>query len=77
VSGYQVVENGPFFREFVVKCPKPVTQLNRSLAEAGIIGGYDLSQDYAHLANHMLVAVTEMNDRSEIDHLVSTLAALR
>jgi glycine dehydrogenase subunit 1 len=77
VSGYQVVDNGPFFREFVVKCPKPVAQLNRSLAEAGIIGGYDLGQDYAHLANHMLVAVTEMNDRSEIDHLVSTLAALR
>jgi len=77
VSGYQVVDNGPFFREFVVKCPKPVAQLNRSLAEAGIIGGYDLGQDYAHLANHMLVAVTEMNDRSEIDHLVSSLAALR
>jgi glycine cleavage system pyridoxal-binding protein P len=36
-----------------------------------------LGQDYAHLANHMLVAVTEMNDRSEIDHLVSTLATLR
>lgn len=77
VSGYQVVDNGPFFREFVVKCPKPVAQLNRSLAEAGIIGGYDLGQDYAHLTNHMLVAVTEMNDRSEIDHLVSSLAALR
>lgn len=77
VSGYHVVDNGPFFREFVVKCPKPVAQLNRSLAEAGIIGGYDLGQDYAHLANHMLVAVTEMNDRSEIDHLVSTLATLR
>jgi glycine dehydrogenase subunit 1 len=47
------------------------------LADVGIIGGYDLGQDYPHLANHMLVAATEMNDRADIDNLVSQLKALR
>ena len=77
LSGYQVVDNGPFFREFVVKCPKPVAQLNAALADVGIIGGYDLGQDYPHLANHMLVAATEMNDRADIDNFVAQLKALR
>ncbi|MFM7680028.1 MAG: aminomethyl-transferring glycine dehydrogenase subunit GcvPA [Roseiflexaceae bacterium] len=77
LAGYQVVDNGPFFREFVVKCPKPVAQLNAALADVGIIGGYDLGQDYPHLANHMLVAATEMNDRADIDNFVAQLKALR
>lgn len=77
LDGYQVIDNGPFFREFVVKCPKPVAQLNAALADVGIIGGYDLGQDYPHLANHMLVAATEMNDRADIDTFVRQLKALR
>jgi glycine dehydrogenase subunit 1 len=75
-SGYQVVDRGPFFREFVVKCPKPVAQINERLAQVGIIGGYDLGQDYPHLANHMLVAATEMNDRADIDNFAAQLKAL-
>lgn len=73
VRGYQVVDNGAFFREFVVKCPKPVAQINERLAERGIIGGYDLGQDYPHLQQHMLVAATEMNSKADIDMLVHHL----
>ena len=32
----------PFFHEFVVKCPRPVAEINDKLIEKGIIGGYDL-----------------------------------
>ena len=42
----------------------------------GIIGGYDLGQDYAHLKDHMLVAVTEMNRKDEIDALATALGEL-
>ena len=76
LPGYQVVDNGAFFREFVVKCPRPVAHINRRLAEAGIIGGYDLGQDYPHLVDHMLIAATEMTPKADIDHLVSQLKAL-
>ena len=43
------------------------------LLEHGILGGYDLGQDYPALQNHMLIAVTEMNTKEEIDTLVEVL----
>lgn len=72
VDGFEVLSTWPFFKEFVVKCPAAVPEINRYLLdEWGIIGGYDLSQDYPDLENCMLVCVTEMNTREEIDDLVS------
>jgi glycine dehydrogenase subunit 1 len=64
----------PFFHEFVVESPLPAAELNNRLLERGIIGGYDLSQDYPSLKNCSLFAVTEMNTKEEIDFLVETLA---
>jgi glycine dehydrogenase subunit 1 len=66
----------PFFKEFVVRLPFPVARANRRLHEQGIIGGYDLGDDYPHLANHMLIAVTEVNARADIDRLVRMLGEI-
>ena len=64
----------PFFKEFVVRCPAPVPEINAQLREHhGIIGGYDLGRDDPQLRNHMLVCVTEMNSRAGIDRLVAAL----
>jgi glycine dehydrogenase subunit 1 len=38
------------------------------------LGGYDLSKDFPTLKNQMLLAVTEMNSKDQIDALVETLA---
>lgn len=73
LDGYRVVTEGPFFNEFVVQCPGPVADLNTRLFEAGILGGYDLSKDYPDRQNQMLVCVTELNTRQQIDHLVESL----
>jgi glycine dehydrogenase subunit 1 len=74
LKGYAVWHDKPFFKEFVVKCPAPVAEINAYLLEEWeIIGGYDLGRDYPHLADHMLVAVTETNTREEIDDLVAAL----
>jgi glycine dehydrogenase subunit 1 len=75
LDGYRVVREKPFFKEFVVHCPAPVKEINDYLLdEWGIIGGYDLSKDYPNLENHMLVCVTEVIRREEIDALVDALA---
>ena len=66
--------DAPFFHEFSVGCPKPVAEINASLLEHGFLGGYDLGQDYPALRNPMLLAVTEMNTKDEIDALVDVLA---
>ena len=74
LADYQVANDKPFFKEFVVSCPRPVSEINQYLLEEyGIIGGYDLSQDYPELGNAMLLCVTEMNTREEIDDLVTAL----
>lgn len=74
LDGFSLPFDTPFFHEFVVKCPRPAEDINAALLEQGILGGYDLGQSYPHLKNHLLVAVTEMNKREEIDLLVDTLA---
>ncbi len=74
LKGYEVWQDKPFFKEFVVKCSRPVSEINQYLLEDwDIIGGYDLGRDYPHLADHMLIAVTESNTREEIDDLVAAL----
>jgi len=76
LPGYTVDMSKPFFNEFIVKCPVPVADVNAALIEAGIVGGYDLGQDYPQLDGHMLLCVTEMNSRAEIDVLVETLGEI-
>ncbi len=71
LPGYEVDLETPFFKEFVVRCPKPPSEINRLLLERDIIGGLDVS---GHLENGMLVCVTEMNSREEIERLRDALA---
>jgi glycine dehydrogenase subunit 1 len=71
---YRLWNEGHFFHEFVITCPRPVAEINHRLLEHDILGGYDLGDDYPELENHMLLAVTEMNSRDEIDRLVAALA---
>lgn len=74
INGFSLLDDKPFFKEFVVRCPEPVQRINDYLLdEWDIIGGYDLGLDYAHLQDHMLLCVTEMNSRDEIDVLVEAL----
>ena len=70
---YKLWNQGPFFHEFVVRCPRPVAEINEALLDHDIIGGYDLGRDYPELEDHMLLAVTELNYREEIDELVEAL----
>jgi glycine dehydrogenase subunit 1 len=75
LPGYEVVGDKPFVKEFVVRCPAPVGELNDYLlAEWGIVGGYDLGRDYPYLTGHMLVCVTEVARREDIDTFVEGLA---
>jgi len=73
IKGYSLCFDTPFFHEFSVCCPQPVEAINDHLLEHGILGGYDLGRDYPSLKDHMLIAVTEMNTKDEIDALVDAL----
>lgn len=72
-QGFELVFEGASFNEFVIKLGKPVKEVNQALLQKGIIGGYDLGRDYSDLANHMLIAVTELRTKEEIDTFVKEL----
>jgi glycine dehydrogenase subunit 1 len=77
LRGYVVVSRTPFFKEFVVQCSRPVSEVNRLLLEEyGILGGYDLGRDYPALEGQMLVCVTEMNTRAEIETFAAALGEI-
>ena len=74
IKGYKLAHKEPFFHEFTLECPKPASEINAHLLEHGILGGYDLGQDFPTLKDHMLIAVTEMNSKEDIDTLVEVLS---
>src|ERR1041385_5696274 len=74
IDGMGLCFTEPFFHEFALCVNRPVAEVNAHLLEHGILGGYDLGQDYPALKDHMLVAVTEMNSKEDIDTLVEFLS---
>ncbi|MDN4493321.1 aminomethyl-transferring glycine dehydrogenase subunit GcvPA [Ureibacillus aquaedulcis] len=74
-AGFTVSFQGAHFNEIVVKTTKPVSEINKQLIQDGIIGGFDLGTVYPELENHVLIAVTELRTREEIDVLVEKMGA--
>ncbi|MBP2240856.1 glycine dehydrogenase subunit 1 [Cytobacillus eiseniae] len=72
-KGFEIAFEGPSFNEFVIKLNTPVKEVNMKLLEKNMIGGYDLGRDYSDLKNHMLVAVTELRTKEEIDTFVNEM----
>ena len=83
LPGYQIPDlgagplDGTFFQEFVVRCPASPVDINRHLLERNILGGLDISENgdsgAGGIPNGMLLCVTEMNTRADIDALVTAL----
>ena len=81
LPGYSLpFKRGPFFQEFVVQCPAPAGEINQKLIERNILGGLDIGVPPfsdplpPDLKQAMLVCVTEMNSKDDIDALVAGLA---
>jgi glycine dehydrogenase subunit 1 len=68
------VFSGPFFNEFVVR-GKRLDSIMDQCTERKIVPGIDLGRWYPELKDSLLVTVTEMNEREDIDRLVATISA--
>lgn len=73
LAGFEVLNEKPFFHEFVVKCPVGVEHINQHLLDNGFLGGFDLGKVDPVLKNHMLIAVTEVLTKNEIDDFANAL----
>jgi glycine dehydrogenase subunit 1 len=78
LPGCHVPFTGPTFNEFVLETPTPAGHLIRQLSAQHLIPGVDLGRFYPERSHQLLLCVTEMNAREDIDRLcTATAAALR
>src|SRR5690554_1102137 len=73
LDGVEPAFNGSYFKEFVLKLPKPAADVIDGLLDKGYYGGIDLGRFYPELKDHLLVAVTEKRTREEIEGLRAAL----
>ncbi len=76
LEGFELLDTGPFFNEFVVQVPRPPAEINRQLLRRNIVGGYDLAVASPAMEGCMLLCATETNTKAQIDALVSALAEI-
>ncbi|MFH1761937.1 MAG: aminomethyl-transferring glycine dehydrogenase subunit GcvPA [bacterium] len=62
------------FKEFVIKSEKPIKDINNALLKEGFIGGIDLEQFCPELKNHMLLCVTELITKEDMDKVSLVLS---
>jgi glycine dehydrogenase subunit 1 len=70
----KVVYTGPHFNEFAVHLPGDAVEIVDRCSESGVVPGVPLGWFDAQRSNQLLVCVTEIHRRAEIDRLVTTLA---
>jgi len=70
-AGLTPIFSGPFFNEFVLKARGLAQSLSRFTAKR-IVPGIPLAAWYPELEDGLLICVTEMNEREEIEELVRT-----
>jgi glycine dehydrogenase subunit 1 len=73
IPGFELWSEQNFFNEFLIKCPQPAQEINDRLMEHNLLAGYAVGKEYPGLENYLLIAVTEMNTKEDIDWLVARL----
>jgi len=66
--GFESLNQGPFYNEFIMKSPKPTEKIISKLMDNNIFGGLDLGDD------RLLVCCTEKNSLQDIDSYVSLVS---
>jgi glycine dehydrogenase subunit 1 len=73
VPGVSLRFPAPFFKEFLLKLPKPPERVVTRLARQGFLAGVPLKSFDRALADCLLVAVTEKRTKAEIDGFAAAL----
>lgn len=76
LRGFDLRFTSPFFNEFVVRTPRPASEVSDRLLEQKIIAGVTLERYYPEMRDSLLVCVTETTRKEAIDNLVDALARI-
>ena len=72
LNNFEPAFSSPFFNEFVIKC-NDINNLFLKMKENDIVPGLYLGKYYPELKNHMLICVTEMHSKEDIDNLIKIM----
>jgi glycine dehydrogenase subunit 1 len=74
VKGVKLAFEGVRFHEAVLQLDRPVAPVIAALASRGIVGGFDLSNDYPELGPAILVCATETRSSEDIQKYADALS---
>ena len=77
IDGVALTFEQPFFNEFAINLPvsaEALPALLKALSDQKILAGLSLGKHFSSLGSSILVAVTEMNPKEELDLFAVTLA---
>jgi len=72
-AGVKPLFTGEHFHEVVLKLDRPAAGALASMAGQGVLGGYDLGQDYPDMADCLLACATETKTGADLDAYVAAL----
>ena len=72
---FETTFDHPFFNEFAVRCPVAPEKIVEELAKSRVLAGLPLGPYFPALKDHLLVCVTEIRTREDIDEFVRRMEA--
>lgn len=76
IAGITATFTAPTFNEFTITIDGDAQEFLKQLSKKKIIGGLGLKRFYPSLNNQILIAVTEMNSKAELDSFIETASAI-
>ncbi|MFN8638972.1 MAG: aminomethyl-transferring glycine dehydrogenase subunit GcvPA [Dehalococcoidia bacterium] len=77
IPGFEVIERGPWFQEFLLRGPLAAPELHRRLLDFGVLAGLDVSaRPEPEARDALLLCVTEATPAEDIDALESALRTI-
>ena len=73
IPGVQRAFKGPHFHEVVLKLEKPVAPVLASMQAQGVLGGFDLSEDFPQLGHVLLACATETKTEEDLARYTAAL----
>jgi len=73
IEGIERMHEAAYFHEAVLRLDAPAADVLDALLARGILGGYNLADDYPELGNAILVCATEMRSEDEIKEYAAAL----
>jgi glycine dehydrogenase subunit 1 len=75
--GFALTFDQPFFNEFAVKCPVSPEKIVQELAKEKILAGQPLGAYFPAWKDHLLICVTEIKTKGDIDQFVERLERVK